>query len=29
MGLLEKDGKSWRAVVKATQDGAETYLRNL
>ncbi len=26
MGFLEMDGRPWRAVVKATRDGAETYV---
>ena len=28
-GFIESDGRLWRAVVKATEDGAETYLRTL
>ena len=26
IGFIEEDGRSWRAVVKVTEDGAETYL---
>ena len=29
MGFLEEDGRPWRAVVKATADGSETYLVTL
>ncbi len=29
MGFLEQDGQIWRAVVKRTGDGAETYLTTL
>ena len=28
-GFIESDGRLWRAVVKATEDGAETYLQTL
>lgn len=27
--LIDKDGKMWRAVVKTTRDGRETYLTTL
>ena len=26
MGFLYMDGRPWRAVVKATRDGSETYI---
>ena len=26
IGFLEEDGRLWRAVVKATEDGSETYI---
>ena len=29
MGFLEQDGQIWKAVVKRTGDGAETYLTTL
>ena len=29
MGFIEEDGKMWRAVVKTTRDGRETYLTTL
>ena len=29
IGFLEEDGRLWRAVVKATVDGSETYLVTL
>ena len=28
-GFLEEDGRLWRAVVKATEDGGETFLVTL
>ena len=29
MGFVEADGQLWRAVVKATADGSETYVETL
>lgn len=29
LGFLEEDGRWWRAAVKATADGTETYLKTL
>ena len=29
VGFLEVDGRLWRAVIKATGDGTETYLQTL
>ena len=29
MGFLEMDGRPWRAVIKATRDGSETFLATL
>ena len=29
IAFLEMDGRPWRAVIKATRDGSETYLQTL
>ena len=29
IGFMEEDGRLWRAVVKSTQDGSETYIETL
>ena len=29
MGFLEEGGRAWRAVMKSTRDGSETYLTTL